>query len=104
MSIQDFFIGGLIVFDENFNDKEETIDTMCAVLYEKGYVNASYRNKIYEREQIASSAYDTIAIPHPLENKAERSIIAVCIEKKGDPLGWIKSQHHFYAFIKRGGS
>ena len=78
-----FFSEDAFFVDENFNDKEETIDTMCAVLYEKGYVNASYRNKIYEREQIASSAYDMIAIPHPLENKAERSIIAVCIEKKG---------------------
>ena len=72
--------------DNNFNNEKEAIHKMASDLFKLGYVNDDFENKLYERESISSSAFGTIAMPHPLEMCSKKSVISVSIHQK--PLQW----------------
>jgi lichenan operon transcriptional antiterminator len=55
-------------------------------MIEKNYVDKDYKDEIYEHEAIASSAYGNIAIPHPLSNNAQSSVISISINP--EPVNW----------------
>lgn len=78
-----FFHENCFYINNGFKEKNEVIERVCDRLYELDYVDQNYKKKIYEREKISSSAYGYMAIPHPLNNDAKKSVIAVVIEKKG---------------------
>lgn len=78
-----FFHENCFYVNKGFQNKDEIIETVCDQLYKLDYVDEQYKQKIYERENISSSAYGNMAIPHPLNNDAKKSVIAVIIEKKG---------------------
>jgi lichenan operon transcriptional antiterminator len=84
--IQFFFHEDLFFFDKPFKTQEDAIDEICNYMIEKKYVNKDYKEEIYEHESIASSAYGNIAIPHPLTNSAQSSVIAISINPT--PVNW----------------
>lgn len=53
---------------------------------ENEYVAKNYKNQIYEHEKISSSSYGNVAIPHPLNNEAKSSVIALAISP--EPISW----------------
>ena len=78
--IQDrFFNEELFFSNPSFNNSNEAIEYICNIMYEKNYVSANYKTQIYQHEQICSSAYGKIAIPHPLNNDEKKSAIAIAI-------------------------
>lgn len=77
--LQYFFHEDLFFTDQDFKTDKDAIEKMCEVLLEDGYVNKDYKAQIYEHEQISPSSYGNIAIPHPLDNKAKSSVIAVSL-------------------------
>ncbi|MDO4198335.1 MAG: PTS sugar transporter subunit IIA [Erysipelotrichaceae bacterium] len=72
--------------NEDFHNEKEAIDRMTKDLEKEGYINADFRTKTFEREKVASSAYGNIAMPHPMEMCANRSVISVSIHP--NPIKW----------------
>lgn len=69
----------LFFVDESFKDQNDAINVMADVLEKQGIVDSSFKEKLFERERVSSSAYMNIAMPHPLEMCARNSAIAVSI-------------------------
>lgn len=76
--------------NHSFSNEKEAIHKMASDLFNLGYVNNDFENKLYEREAISSSAFGTIAMPHPLEMCSKRSVISVSIHPK--PIQWQDNQ------------
>jgi len=74
-----FFVG------ENFKDQNDAINVMAEALKKQGIVDDAFKQKLFERERISSSAYMNIAMPHPLEMCALNSAIAVSIHPEAIP-------------------
>ena len=81
-----FFHRDLFFGDRSFRDSVEIIETMCDKMAVEGYVTSSYKAEIYEHEEISASSYGNVAIPHPLNNNAKSSIIAIAICRH--PIQW----------------
>ncbi len=69
----------LFFVNEPFRDQNDAIDRMADALEEQGYIDSNFKKKLFEREQVSSSAYTNIAMPHPLEMCALNSAIVVSI-------------------------
>lgn len=65
-----------------FDNCSQAIELMTKQLEINGFVDSYFKQKIYEREEISSSAFGNIAMPHPLEMCSKKSAIAVSIHKK----------------------
>lgn len=72
--IEDFFFNA-----PKLNNRKQTIEFLADAMFNAGYVNSSFKEKVFEREEIYSSALGNIAMPHPLQNSATQSAIAVAI-------------------------
>lgn len=68
--------------NEMFENCNQAIEHMTNQLEKNNYVNKDFKQKIFEREDISSSAFGNIAMPHPLEMCSKTSAIAVSIHKK----------------------
>jgi lichenan operon transcriptional antiterminator len=84
--IKFFFREDLFFFNQPFATQDDAIEVMCNRMIEKNYVDKDYKDEIYEHEAIASSAYGNIAIPHPLSNNAQSSVISISINP--EPVNW----------------
>ena len=71
------FYEDLFFFNPSLRTEQEIISFMADRLERAGYVKADYKQKVYEREQISSSAFGNIAMPHPLEMCSKKTAIAV---------------------------
>lgn len=69
----------LFFVNEPFKDQNDAIDRMADALEAQGYIDSGFKKKLFEREQVSSSAYTNIAMPHPLEMCALNSAIVVSI-------------------------
>lgn len=76
----------LFYYDRKFKDNLDAISTLADALEQGGYVDSSFKEKLFEREKLSSSAYANIAIPHPLELCARNTAIAVSIHPF--PISW----------------
>ena len=65
-------------------DQNDAINVMADALKKQGVVDDSFKQKLFERERISSSAYMNIAM-HPLEMCAFNSAIAVSIHREAIP-------------------
>lgn len=69
----------LFFYDPGFANEAEAIDCLSGALNKFGYVDSSFREKLFEREKISPSAYTNVAMPHPLEMCSLSTAIAVSI-------------------------
>lgn len=67
----------LFFFNPPYRTEGEIIAYMAGYLEGNGYVEEDFKQKVYEREQISSSAFGNIAMPHPLEMCSKKTAIAV---------------------------
>lgn len=81
--LQYFFKKDLFFCGSFCRTDNEVIDFLCEQMLRGGYVDKDFRDSIYERETISRSAYDSIAIPHPLNGNPEHSAISVYINPDG---------------------
>lgn len=79
--------------NNTFNNENDAIISMSNQLLKKGYVDETFKQKLFDREAISSSAFGNIAMPHPLEMCSKRSIIAVSIHQK--PIQWNSNSVNF---------
>ena len=64
---------------KNFHNEKEAISFLSEQLYCKGYVDKDFERKVFERENICSSAFSHIALPHPLEMCAKKSAVSTLL-------------------------
>lgn len=73
----------LFFYNPSFTDEKDAINEMSDSLHMAGCVELIFKEKLFEREAISSSAYQNVAMPHPLEMHARETAIAVSIHPKG---------------------
>ncbi|MBF2398852.1 BglG family transcription antiterminator [Listeria marthii] len=77
----------LFLTSYDYEQKYQAIEVLSQYCIDKNYVPASFTEKLYNREQLFSTAIPTgIALPHPIKNVANKSGILFCILKK--PCTW----------------
>ena len=69
----------LFFVNDDLKNQSDVIENLAGTLESRGYVDSSFKKKIFERELVSSSAYLNIAIPHPFEMCALNSAIAVSL-------------------------
>ena len=84
------FHENLFFFHNDFTSEEEAISFLADRIEEQGFVDSRFKQELFKRESISSSAYGNIAIPHPLELCAKESVIAVSLHPA--PIKW-KGNH-----------
>ena len=84
--LKNFFSEELFLANQKFVSNTDIIDALCEKLIKLDYVPKEYREKVYEREKISSSSFDSIALPHPLEMISKKTAIAVLINES--PVEW----------------
>jgi lichenan operon transcriptional antiterminator len=80
----------LFFVDADFKNQDDVINVLGDALLEQGYVECSFKSQLFEREKVSSSAYLNIAMPHPLEMSATKSVIAISIHPT--PIDWNHSK------------
>ncbi|GMQ62116.1 BglG family transcription antiterminator [Vallitalea maricola] len=71
----------------DFKNKQETIRFMTDVMKKEGYVEESYYDEVFDRENQASTAYEHIAVPHSMKMNAKKTGMFVLLNEK-KPLEW----------------
>ena len=66
----------------SFLNKEEAIRYMTEVMEKEGYVNDSYYDEIFARENQSSTAFEFIAVPHSMKMNAYKTGMFVLINEK----------------------
>ncbi len=72
-----------------FDCRDDVIKFMSRQLMDLGYVGSTYQRAVLEREEIAPTDFNIIAIPHPAEFSARSTVISVCLLER--PLLWSRN-------------
>ena len=78
-----FFENDLFVTNPKIETKDQVLAQLCNLLYHKNYVDYQFEEKVYKRENAATTAFGNIAIPHSIDMDAIKTSVAVAISKKG---------------------
>lgn len=70
----------------DYRDKEDAIKKMGRCLMKRGYVEHAFIEKIFERENISSTNFGMLAVPHPIDYYAKKTVIEISIMK--NPIPW----------------
>src|SRR5699024_11258771 len=66
----------LMLLRKNFHSKEETLKFLSRKASEKGLVNDTLLEAIYDREKVAPTAFGNfVAIPHPITPESEETFL-----------------------------
>lgn len=71
------------VVDDKINDKNKVFSLMCNKLIAAGLVKKDFMHDILTREEMDSTAFNNIAIPHSLSFNANQTVFSILISKKG---------------------
>lgn len=89
-----YFINEELFFvNPKYKNRDEVINVLSKLLEKEGYVDEKFKDKLFQREEISSSAFDNIAIPHPLAYDSKKSVLAIIISKDG--ILWDKNKVNF---------
>ena len=80
----------IFFMDMPFNNEDEVIRYMSAIMTENGYVEKTFCGEVLERERSYSTAYGNISVPHSMRLNAKKTGMAVMINKK--PIPWGKHE------------
>lgn len=76
----------LFSIQASYQSKEEAITCMAEKLVKNGYVTKEFIAKIFDREKISSTNFGKIAIPHPIDYYAKKTVIEIALLKQ--PIAW----------------
>ncbi len=88
---KELFIGNLhyllrkehFLVSEKYKTQQEALTMICKQLESADYVDAHFLEEIYEREEMSSTAFGQVAIPHAIKMNAKRTGIYVLINSSG---------------------
>lgn len=75
---------------DDLSDRAACIEHMGCVLVDSGFADRSYIDKVFEREEMSSTAMGAFAMPHTVGLVGKHSRISVLISKK--PIQWQDTQ------------
>lgn len=76
------FSKDLFFTDTDFKTNDDVIKILCDKLKDKSFVDDDYYSNVLKREEMSSTIFNKIAIPHSLKPCAKKSGIAICIFNK----------------------
>ncbi|TFJ92185.1 BglG family transcription antiterminator [Lentibacillus salicampi] len=86
-SIYDYFQPELLHLRRDFDSKEAVLCFMSRYLQEKGRIDGAFLDAIYEREEVAATAYgNLVAVPHPISPQSDETFLYVCTLE--NPITW----------------
>lgn len=91
-SMRTFFMEDFFAIEPAVADWRDAICIMSAPLIEGGYAFEDFTERLLEREDISSSAYCDIAMPHPLDMDAKKTAVSVALFPRG--LTWNNTVVH----------
>ena len=83
VKFNDFFEQSLFVVDSKLKNKKQVLTKLCDCLLVQNYVDTSFEESVYKRENAAGTAFGNVAIPHSVEMNAIKTSIAVAVSKEG---------------------
>ena len=83
VKFDDFFEPALFVVDSKLVNKKQVLANLCDRLLVQNYVDSSFEENVYKRENAAGTAFGNVAIPHSVEMNAIKTSIAVAVSKNG---------------------
>ena len=81
--LSDYFQENLFYFNVDPATKENTLHIMSENLINCGYVDHDFEQEVLKRENMSSTGFMNIAIPHPLKMKATRTSISILVDQNG---------------------
>ena len=75
---------------DDLSDRAACIEHMGRGLVDSGFADSSYIDKVFEREEMSSTAMGAFAMPHTVGLVGKHSRISVLISKK--PIQWQDTQ------------
>ncbi|MGX7031305.1 BglG family transcription antiterminator [Vagococcus zengguangii] len=79
----DKFFSPNLFFNFDTYDMNLLITKLCANLVEHNLVDTNFEHDVFIRENMSSTSFGKIAIPHSIHMNAAKTSISVCISKKG---------------------
>jgi lichenan operon transcriptional antiterminator len=71
------------LIDPQISKRDALFSRVTKLLTERGFVSPQYYDELSEREQLSPTSFGNIAIPHPLNMKANKTGIFVVIDHDG---------------------
>lgn len=84
------FNESLFLKDKDFKDENEVIEFMCAEMERQGYINPTFKQEVFAREAMSSTAFNGIAIPHSMHMNAIKTGMFAIVNRH--PIKWGKQQ------------
>ena len=85
-----FFQEGFLFLQRDLATREDVFKFFQETLQEKGLVGDSFLQALFDREEVAPTAYgNLVAVPHPITPQSDETFVAVCTLKK--PIQWRNS-------------
>lgn len=78
-----FFTPQNFVLDSTIDTIDQAFDCITDKFYEENIVTKDYKDKLYQREEMSSTAFGRVAIPHSFEMSAKKSRGFIIINPKG---------------------
>lgn len=74
--------------NDSYSSKELFISQMCSRLKQDGFVDENYEQNVLKRENMSSTVFNQIAVPHSMKMDAQKTMISIHIFDK--PVSWGK--------------
>ena len=84
--LEELMAPGLFHAASPLETRDAIISELTQQLVQRGWVNDAFERDILEREQLSSTAFGTVAVPHTMKPCAQRSSISVLIPR--EPVSW----------------
>ena len=89
-NLHSIFNESLFLKDKDFENQNEAIEFMCDQMQKKGYIESSFKQEVFEREAMSSTAFNAIAIPHSIHMNAIKTGMFAIVNKQA--IKWGKQQ------------
>ncbi len=84
--LRQLIVPELIETKNGLTSRADVIHYMVEKLVHFGYVDPDFENDVMEREQLASTAFGSFAIPHSMKMNANRTGISILVSDR--PIAW----------------
>lgn len=82
-NMRTFFSQEFFTIEPEVSDWRDVLQLMGGRLVDEGYAFEDFCERLLEREEMSSSAYCDIALPHPVDMDAKRTVVSVALFPRG---------------------
>lgn len=97
-SVFEYIKHDLLFLNQSFKTKDDVLSFLVDKLKTRKLVPDNYLSLVYEREQVAPTAYgNLVAIPHPITAQTKSTFLTICTLEK--PIDWADRQVQFICLL-----